>query len=130
MATDPSRVHSPQDLALGQQQPRNQPLGLMHHPLVSQPTKAQKTSKDTTIRSTDEATKEPQPLRQRIHSNTVQRNIHHLLHKRRQRETRTPLGAKTASTDIGHGVASRPLCKTIIASICFEAPRKTCVFFV
>ena len=35
------------------------------------PTKAQKTSKDTTIRSTEEATKEPQPRRQRINPVTL-----------------------------------------------------------
>ena len=36
-----------------------------------QPTKAQKTSKDTTIRSTEQATKEPPPLRQKINAVTL-----------------------------------------------------------
>ena len=38
---------------------------------VMQPTKAQKTSKDTTIRSTEQATKEPPPLRQKINAVTL-----------------------------------------------------------
>ena len=36
-----------------------------------QPTKAQKTSKETTIRSTEQATKEPPPLRQKINAVTL-----------------------------------------------------------
>ena len=36
-----------------------------------QPTKAQKTSKDTTIRSMEQATKEPSPLRQKINAVTL-----------------------------------------------------------
>ena len=38
---------------------------------VMQPTKAQKTSKDTTLRSTEQATKEPQPLRRKISAVTL-----------------------------------------------------------
>ena len=51
--------------------PPRQQLRRMTPEEVMQPTKAQKTSKDTTIRSTEETTKEPQPLRQRINAVTL-----------------------------------------------------------
>ena len=66
MATSPTgRQHPPLPA------PPRQTLRRMTPEEVMQPTKAQKTSKDTTIRSTEEATKEPQPLRQRINAVTL-----------------------------------------------------------
>ena len=59
--------------------PHRQELRRMTLEEVMRPTRAQKTSKDNTIRSTEEATKDPQHQR----SDTLQRNIRCLLNKRR-----------------------------------------------
>ena len=67
MATSPTgRQHPPLPAPPQQQAERR-----MTPEEVMQPTKAQKTSKDTTIRSTEETTKEPPPLRQRINAVTL-----------------------------------------------------------
>ena len=66
MATSPTgRQHPPLPAPPRQTLRRRTPAEVM------QPTKAQKTSKDTTIRSTEQATKEPQPLRQKINAVTL-----------------------------------------------------------
>ena len=66
MATSPTgRQHPPLPA------PPRQTLRRLTPDEVMQPTKAQKTSKDTTIRSTEQATKEPQPLRQKIKAVTL-----------------------------------------------------------
>ena len=66
MATSPTgRQHPPLPA------PPRQTLRRLTPEEVMQPTKAQKTSKDTTIRSTEQATKEPPPLRQKINAVTL-----------------------------------------------------------
>ena len=66
MATSPTgRQHPPLPA------PPRQTLRRLTSEEVMQPTKAQKTSKDTTIRSTEQATKEPPPLRQKINAVTL-----------------------------------------------------------
>ena len=66
MATSPTgRQHPPLPA------PPRQTLRRLTPEEVMQPTKAQKTSKDTTIRSTEQATNEPQPLRQKINAVTL-----------------------------------------------------------
>ena len=66
MATSPTgRQHPPLPA------PPRQTLRRLTPEEVMQPTKAQKTSKDTTIRSTEQATKEPPRLRQKINAVTL-----------------------------------------------------------
>ena len=66
MATPPTgRQHPPLPA------PPRQTLRRLTPEEVMQPNKAQKTSKDTTIRSTEQATKEPPPLRQKINAVTL-----------------------------------------------------------
>ena len=66
MATSPTgRQHPPLPA------PPRQTLTKTFNSGRMQPTKAQKTSKDTTIKSTEQATKEPQPLRQKINAVTL-----------------------------------------------------------
>ena len=71
MATSPTgRQHPPLPAP-----PQRQALRRMTPEEVMQPTKAQKTSKDTTIRPTEETTKEPSPQRQRINAVTLSNGI-------------------------------------------------------
>ena len=88
MATSPTgRQHPPLPAP-----PLRQALRRMTPEEVMQPTKARKTSKDTTIRSTEQATKEPQPLRQKINAVTLpngtsikRRHLRRSTHNLRQR---------------------------------------------